>query len=257
MKKNGILDLTVTSVFAAIIMVMIFVPGMGFIRLTPFVSVTIVHIPVLISVFILPKKYVFLLGLLFGLGSWFSSFTPVGPLDVAFQYPWISVLPRVLFAVAAVYFYSLLKHITNKFKRSDVYIFGLVVLITVFGVFYGSQAISSFTNWNFAILAPIALGISVVFITLYFSFIKTDSREKMLIPSTLIASTVIHTILVLTALVLFVPQAIIDLFGREDLLGIVVSVAVTNGLVEALLAAVIGTPIVIALTTLRETNGIR
>jgi len=85
MKKNSIQELTLASVFAAIILVMIFVPQLGFITLTPFVSVTIVHIPVLIGVFLLPKRYGILLGLLFGIGSWIRSFTPMGPLDTAFQ----------------------------------------------------------------------------------------------------------------------------------------------------------------------------
>ncbi|PKK96537.1 MAG: hypothetical protein CVV58_05855 [Tenericutes bacterium HGW-Tenericutes-3] len=215
-------------------------------------SVTIVHIPVLIGVFLLPKRYAILLGLFFGIGSWIRSFTPMGPLDTAFQYPWISVLPRLLFAVAAVYIYQGLKALNGKFKNSDIYIFGAVVFVTSFGVYYGAKAISGFTGWDFNVLAPIALAIIGVFITLYFSFIRSEDKLKMLVPSTFIISTVVHTILVLTALVLFVPQSIIDLFGTTDLFGVVYSVAVTNGLVEALAAAVIGTPIVLALQVIKN-----
>ncbi len=252
MKKNSIQDLTLTAVFAAIILVMIFVPQLGFITLTPFVSVTIVHIPVLIGVFLLPKRYGILLGLLFGLGSWIRSFTPMGPLDTAFQYPWISVLPRLLFAIAAIYVYQGLKSIEGKFKNSDIYIFGAVVLITLFGTFFGFKAIADFTGWNMDFLTILALLVVGIFITLYFAFVKSNDSKRILIPSVLIISTVIHTLLVLTALVLFVPQNIIDLFGTTDLFGVVYTVAVTNGLVEALAAALIGTPIIIALQTVKN-----
>ncbi len=252
MKKNNIQDLTLTAVFTAIILVMIFVPQLGFITLTPLVSITIVHIPVLIGVFLLPKRYAILLGLFFGIGSWIRAFTPMGPLDVLFQYPWISVLPRILFAVAAVYIFQGLKALEGKFKHSDIYMFGAVVFITVFGTYYGAKAVADFTGWNFNVLAPIALLVVGVFITLYFAFVRSDDKSKMLVPSTFIISTVVHTILVLTALVIFAPQNIIDLFGTTDLFGVVYSVAVTNGLVEALAAAVIGTPIVLALQILKN-----
>lgn len=252
MKKNSIQDLTLTAVFAAIILVMIFVPQLGFITLTPFVSITIIHVPVLIGVFLLPKRYGILLALLFGIGSWIRSFTPMGPLDTAFQYPWISVLPRLLFGIAAVYVYQGLKSLEGKFKNSDIYIFGAVVMITIFGTYFGFKAIADFTGWSMNLMTIFALLIISVFITLYFAFIKSNNSKRMLIPSTLIISTVIHTLLVLTALVLFVPQSIIDLFGSTDLFGIVYTVAVTNGLVEALAAALIGTPIIIALQTLKN-----
>lgn len=254
MKKNVIFDLTLTSVFAAIIVIMIFVPGAGFIPLTPFVSVTIIHIPVLIGVFILPKRNVVLLGLLFGMGSWMRSFTPMGPLDFAFQYPWISVLPRLLFAVAAIYLYQGLKIINNKAKNSDVYLFGIVVLVTTFGLYYAAIAIADFTNWNQEILMPITLFVIAIFITMYFSFVKAGTKEKMLIPATLIISTIIHTLLVLTALVLFVPQSIRDLFATDDLFGVIISIAVTNGLIEAFAAVSIGTPIILALNKVKESR---
>ncbi len=252
MKKNSIQELTLASVFAAIILVMIFVPQLGFITLTPFVSVTIVHIPVLIGVFLLPKRYGILLGLLFGIGSWIRSFTPMGPLDTAFQYPWISVLPRLLFAIAAIYIYQGLKALDGKFKNSDIYIFGAVVLVTLFGTFFGFKAIADFTGWNMDALTIIALFVIGIFITLYFAFVRSNDKKRMLIPSAFIISTVVHTLLVLTALILFVPQSIIDLFGTTDLFGVVYSVAITNGLVEALAAALIGTPIVIALQALKN-----
>jgi len=162
------------------------------------------------------------------------------------------VLPRLLFAIAAIYIYQGLKALDGKFKNSDIYIFGAVVLVTLFGTFFGFKAIADFTGWNMDALTIIALFVIGIFITLYFAFVRSNDKKRMLIPSAFIISTVVHTLLVLTALILFVPQSIIDLFGTTDLFGVVYSVAITNGLVEALAAALIGTPIVIALQALKN-----
>ena len=64
MKRNQIRDLALTSVFAAIILVMTFVPSLGYI-LVGITELTLIHIPVLIGVFLLPKRYAIVLGLIF------------------------------------------------------------------------------------------------------------------------------------------------------------------------------------------------
>ena len=81
MKKNDIFYLSLTGIFTAIIVLMTIVPQLGFIFLTPLASVTLLHIPVLIGVFMMPKKYGIMLGLAFGVASFVRSFFPQGPLD--------------------------------------------------------------------------------------------------------------------------------------------------------------------------------
>ena len=58
----------------------------------------------------------------------------------------------------------------------------------------------------------------------------------------MLISTVVHTLLVLFSILLFSKDLLYSLFQTEDVIGILVTIAVTNGLVEALLAALIGTP---------------
>lgn len=252
MKKYNVKDLTLASVFAAIILVMTFVPQIGYITIGT-VALTLIHIPVLIGVFLLPKKYSLVLALFFGVGSLIrAATTPTGPLDPAFVNPLVSVLPRLLFALAAIYIVELFKVIEVKVKNADIYIFGIVTLITSFGIYYAGQAIITFSGWNATLVTVIFLIINVGFVTGYYAFIQKADDKKILIPSTLILATFIHTVLVLTALVVFERALVITLIPADQLLSLILSIAVTNGLVEAILAAFIGTPILFALQQIKD-----
>lgn len=247
MKRSNIQDLTLASVFAAIILVMTFVPQIGYITVGT-VALTLIHIPVLIGAFLLPKRYGLMLALFFGLGSLIrAATTPTGPLDPAFVNPLVSVLPRLLFALAAIYLLELFRWFERTVRHSEMYIFGIVTLITSFGIYYAGQAIIDFSGWNATLVTVFFLLINVAFITAYFTFIKKDDNRRILVPSTLIVATVIHTVLVLSALVIFERGLITTLVPADQLLSLILTIAVSNGLVEAILAAFIGTPILFAL----------
>ncbi len=251
MKRNQVRDLTLTSVFAAIILVMTFVPSLGYI-LIGITELTLIHIPVLIGVFLLPKRYAMTLGLIFGLGSMLKAIQINTGLAIAFINPLVSILPRLLFVILAILIFKGLKLIFDKTKQGDVYIFGFVSLISIVSVFYASNAIATFTGWNAAWLNLIALVIAALLMTFYFSYIKGENKDRVLYPSVMLISTVVHTLLVLFSILLFSQDLLYALFQTEDIIGILVTIAVTNGLVEALLAAVIGTPIIIALKQIQE-----
>ena len=111
MRNKKVIELTYLSVFIAIMFVMAWVPFLGFIPLG-FASVTIIHIPVLIAIFVLGEKLGIITGLTFGLLSWLiAAFRPTQPLDPFFVNPLISVLPRLLFAILAVFFYLYLRRL--------------------------------------------------------------------------------------------------------------------------------------------------
>lgn len=254
MKRNEIQSLTLTTVFAAIILVMTFVPQVGFITIGT-MALTLIHIPVLIGAFLLPKKYTLLLGFMFGIGSLIrAATTPTGVLDPAFVNPLVSVLPRMLFAIAASYLFDLFKLFDRKVKSSDIYIFGFVTILTVFALFYASSVIVKESNWNENIVYPLALLIMAIFITSYYTLIRKNDKSQTVIPSTFLMATVLHTVLVLTALVTFERAFITQFIPSNELLGFVYTVAVTNGLIEAILAVLIGTPIVIAINQLKAQN---
>ena len=309
MKNNKIYDLTLTSVFVAIILVMSLIPQIGFITILPGVSVTLVHIPVLIGIFLLPRNNAIILGLFFGIGSWIASFMYGNTiLDLAFRNPLISVIPRILFAVAAYYIFQGLKKVETIKKSGTSIIYGIVSLVTVFAIFFGSQAIvtnASYANYNntlaelaqnetilademedgvaltqqqlddlailvdqmdtdmpdvllsaqeteakvLSIVTPASLLIIVLFLTTYFHIIKKENKQKILYPSTIILGTLSHTILVLSAIAIVKPV----LFGDgAAIFTIIYSIAAVNGLIEALIAVLIGTPVIIALQQLQK-----
>lgn len=251
MKVNDIRSLTLASVFAAVILVMTFVPQIGYITIGT-VALTLIHIPVLIGAFLLRKPYALILAFVFGIGSLIrAATTPTGPLDPAFVNPLVSVLPRLLFAVAAVYLIDLFKLFEKRVKNSHIYIFAIVTLITSFGIYYAGQAIIAFSGWNAAVVTLLFLIINVLFVSGYYAFIqKGDTR--ILVPSTFIIATFIHTVLVLSAVVIFENDLIRSLVPSGNLMSLIFTIAISNGLVEAILAAFVGTPIVFAIQQLEE-----
>lgn len=116
MRNKKVYEITVISVFTALIIVMALVPMLGFIQIGA-VAITIIHIPVLIGGIFGGRRVSVTLGLTFGLLSLFVALTrPTGPIDLLFQNPMISVLPRVLFGWAAYEIYNgLQKLIKNEF----------------------------------------------------------------------------------------------------------------------------------------------
>jgi len=101
--KEKIRELTLLAIFIAIIAVLGLVPSfglgsssLGFIKIAPNIEATIIHIPVLIGGALLGRKMSIYLGLAFGVVSLIAAFIYSSPL---FVYPWVSVLPRLVFGL--------------------------------------------------------------------------------------------------------------------------------------------------------------
>lgn len=131
-------SITILGLFSGIIFLMAVVPQLGFIQIG-FIALTIIHIPVLIGGHFGGKRVAIGLGLAFGLASFSQALIrPVTPVDLLFQNPLISVLPRFLFGV-------ILAQLTLKFKvfESDYLnvpiVFAIATLshtVLVLGSFY-------------------------------------------------------------------------------------------------------------------------
>ena len=93
-------DLTLNALFMSITIVMALVPNLGMIHLGV-VSITIMHIPVIIAGLVLGMRGALINATAFGISSMvISAIRPVGPLDVFFVNPLVSVLPRILFGLS-------------------------------------------------------------------------------------------------------------------------------------------------------------
>ena len=95
--------IAITGAFSALIILM-GIPGLhlGYIQLSPAASLTIMHIPVILAAVLAELPGGIVTGLVFGLTSLVNAAAnPSGLLDPLFVNPFCSVLPRMLFGVAA------------------------------------------------------------------------------------------------------------------------------------------------------------
>lgn len=126
-------EIALTGVFAALILLMAFVPMLGYIQIG-LVSLTIIHIPVLIGGAAGGKRVSIYLGVIFGVSSLLIALIrPALPSDYVFQNPLVSVLPRIMFGYVAYLFYELFsKLIKNNLIATMVSFVLSTVAHTVF-----------------------------------------------------------------------------------------------------------------------------
>lgn len=106
-------DLTTLAMLIAITVLLGIVPNIGIIQIGV-VSLTILHIPVIIASLLLGVKGGFITGLCFGLTSLYVASTrAVSPVDLLFVNPLISVVPRLLFGLISGLIGELLKKNTK------------------------------------------------------------------------------------------------------------------------------------------------
>ena len=143
--RTRIQNLTVNAMIIALIALMGFVPFLGFIPLGASVSITIIHLPVLLGAALLSTRSATLFGLSFGLVSLLvvvTNPTPQ-PIDLFFVNPLISVLPRILFGLFAGVLFSF----TRRFANLQQY--GLLSLFAFLGTVFHTVLVLSML-WLFA-----------------------------------------------------------------------------------------------------------
>lgn len=159
MRDKRVLEITTIAIFTALIFVMANVPWLGYIQIG-LVSLTIIHIPVLIGGIFGGKRVSIALGLAFGLSSFMiAMIRPVLPADFIFQNPLVSVLPRVLFGYSLYVIYELFtKYIPNKLAAISLsfvvstIVHTILVLIPFYIFFFDSKTFFGVFDFIFAIL---------------------------------------------------------------------------------------------------------
>jgi uncharacterized membrane protein len=114
--RKKIRILTINSLFVAIIATLGI--AFGFVPYLYGLSITILHIPVLIGAATLNIKSSAIFGFTFGLVSLLVSLTSplAGPFDLIFNNPLVSILPRLLFGVISGLLFLLIKKVRfNQF----------------------------------------------------------------------------------------------------------------------------------------------
>lgn len=133
--RQKIRELTIHSMFIALIALMGFVPFLGFIPLGASVSITIMHLPVLLGAALLSPRSATLFGFTFGVVSLLVVLTSAAPqpIDLFFINPLISVLPRILFGVIAGLLFALARKLTSwqQFGLLSLFAFLATVIHTI------------------------------------------------------------------------------------------------------------------------------
>ena len=125
MKNNSLSEFVKTALLTAIIFLLTFVPGIGYIPVNPVINVTIIHIPVIIGSVVLGAKKGAFLGFMFGLSSFIKNtffstsamsfvFNPLFHISTGYYagalYALIiCFLPRILVGVVPHFVYTALK----------------------------------------------------------------------------------------------------------------------------------------------------
>jgi Predicted membrane protein len=129
-RSSKTLSLVQLALFSAIIVIMAFVPYLGYIPLG-FMNATIIHIPVILGALLLGPKIGAILGFVFGLTSMlnntfhpnltsfvFSPFYTAGGIHGGIRSLLICFLPRILIGVVAYYVYRLVRKLLKENKAS-------------------------------------------------------------------------------------------------------------------------------------------
>ena len=119
-RKN--LELAQIAMLSAIIIVMTFVPYVGYISYGA-LSITLIHIPVIVGACVLGIKGGGILGAVWGISCIIKAvFAPPSPLEgIIFRNPLIALIPRVIAGIAAGLVYSLIAKKTSKKNIGSVF----------------------------------------------------------------------------------------------------------------------------------------
>lgn len=124
-------SLSFDAAIVAIILIMTFVPNMGFIFVTPFISFTLLHLPVLLGAALFGWKKGLLYGLVFGICSYVQALLQGAGFNLLFAYPWTAIPPRAVFGLLAGLAFSFIRKLHNNLAKSLYLGLGSAVLTAI------------------------------------------------------------------------------------------------------------------------------
>ncbi|MBO5284178.1 MAG: ECF transporter S component [Lachnospiraceae bacterium] len=247
--------MVLTALFMAIIIIMAFTP-LGYIPLVV-INATIIHIPVILgSLFCGPKKGAFL-GFVFGCTSFVKNtfmptslsafvFSPILAMDMVgvsgvFKSIFICFVPRILVGVVPYYVYLLLRKTLHS-ERKKIWGSLLNALICLF-LFCGVYAFLGRVGAGMSTLLKAVLGIGislVVFIIIELAFLKKNAQVIPFVYAG-ISGALVNTLLVMGGIYVLYKDAYATALSIDAsaVLGVIGGVISFNGVIEAIVGAVI------------------
>lgn len=165
--KSQAYRLTIRAILMAIILIQGMVPFLGYIPLGP-VSLTIIHLTVIVAAVTLGTKDGMFVGLIWGLTTLVRAWTsPTSPLDtLIFTNPIVSVLPRVMVGLVAGVTFTLIYKRFKKLYLSTILaaIFGTltntILVLGLMGLLYTeavAKAYETSSSGLFTVLAALVI----------------------------------------------------------------------------------------------------
>ena len=158
--------IAITGAFSALIILM-GIPGLhlGYIQINPTISLTIMHIPVVLAAALAGLPGAIVTSLVFGLTSLVNAAAnPGGVLDPLFKYPQCSVLPRLIFGFAAYGFFAmtgLIPHVPKAINAAvSAFLSSLLHTVAVIGslyVFLNTQTLAAMGGKGFLVIMGLVL----------------------------------------------------------------------------------------------------
>lgn len=269
MNNSNTKELVLTALFAAIIIIMAFTP-LGYIPLVV-INATIIHIPVILgSLFCGPKKGG-LLGFIFGLTSFIKNtfmpaslsafvFSPVLAASTIgtsgiFKSLYICFVPRILVGVIPYFVYvGVKKLISSEQKKLWSVVLNLFIgIFLVVGVRAFLIKVLSENSLSQPVLLAIALAVGlVVFIGLTLFTRKKNGNISAFIYAGVVGAMV-NTILVMSGIFILYKEAYAKALTIDPtaVLGVIGGVISFNGVIEAIVAAIIVTALGVVLIRMK------
>ncbi|MBD5502266.1 MAG: ECF transporter S component [Lachnospiraceae bacterium] len=267
MKNEKTYELVLTALFTAIIVIMAFTP-LGYIPLVV-INATIIHIPVILgALFLGPKKGAFL-GFVFGLTSFINNtfkavtasafvFSPVIAYDVVgvsgiFKSIYICFVPRILVGVVPYFVYILIRKALKSEGQTGKIVVNLLASLILF-ISVRAFLIHLLPE-TLSALACTIIGIaagSVLMVVLTVSGNKKESVSIALAYAGL-AGAFTNTLFVMSGIFILYKEAYAQAVGvaGEAVLDVIMGVVTFNGIVEAVVAAIIVAGVGVALTRVK------
>ena len=267
MKNEKTYELVLTALFTAIIVIMAFTP-LGYIPLVV-INATIIHIPVILgALFLGPKKGAFL-GFVFGLTSFINNtfkaatasafvFSPVLAYNVVgvsgiFKSLYICFVPRVLVGVVPYFIYVLIRNAIKSEQKVGRIVVDLLASLILF-ISVRAFLIRLFPEALSALVCTmigLAAGI-VLMAVLTISGLRKGSVNIALAYAGL-SGAFTNTLFVMSGIFILYKDAYAQAVGvaGEAVLDVIMGVVTFNGIVEAVVAAIIVAGVGFALTRVK------
>lgn len=272
MKNEKTYELVLTALFTAIIVIMAFTP-LGYIPLVV-INATIIHIPVILgALFLGPKKGAFL-GFIFGLTSFINNtfkaatasafvFSPVLAYNVVgvpgiFKSLYICFVPRILVGVIPYFIYILIRKVVKGEQKAGRIIVDALASVVLF-ISVRAFLIRLFPEALSALVCTIiGLAVGAVFMAVLTVNGSKKGSANIALAYAGLAGAFTNTLFVMSGIFILYKEAYAQAVGvaGEAVLDVIMGVVTFNGVVEAVVAAIIVAGVGFALTRVKPIYGI-